>query len=423
MADLKGRRSDLWEAAVRLSFPRPSGLEGERRAAEQIETQLREAGMETMRQSFPVTTYCDAESLLETPLAPAGFLPSTPVGLAGTIDDGTPRRVVFIGAGDPALLETLSPGDLALLDVDFWSLARVYRDLAARKVGGLICINRPGRPLPHTSFLPPELEAPGPLPACWVSLEDAHLLLAEDALASLRIRQRIRAASSQNILGHIRGAGVSEEQVLVTAHYDTVPGSPGAEDNASGCAVALQLALNLLQDSPPRRSVAFAFLGSEELGLRGAHHLVGQLERACEIDNIRAIINIDCVGAAIGQRLVRYACSDRGITAVWEASRAANEDWDIQAGMMGSDDAPFTARGIPVISIARYGRTDVRHTPEDRLKWLSPRALQKDHEFTGRILAHLVGAPDLASLAPVPEALHAEAQYYCQHGGRKRRDV
>lgn len=56
---------------------------------------------------------------------------------------------------------------------------------------------------------------------------------------------------------------------LVGAHYDTVPGSPGADDNASGVA-ALLLLVELLSIQQPRRSVYFVAFDLEEYGLVGS---------------------------------------------------------------------------------------------------------------------------------------------------------
>lgn len=59
--------------------------------------------------------------------------------------------------------------------------------------------------------------------------------------------------------------------ILIGAHYDTVPGSPGADDNASGVAVLLALAA-LLSDPihPPRRSLHLVAFDLEEYGLVGS---------------------------------------------------------------------------------------------------------------------------------------------------------
>src|SRR5258708_17895233 len=84
------------------------------------------------------------------------------------------------------------------------------------------------------------------------------------------------------------GAGA----VVVGAHYDTVPGSPGADDNASGVAVLLELARMGL----PARFVAFA---NEEMpyfqsGEIGSHDCAGRAHRAG--DHITAMLSPEMLG-------------------------------------------------------------------------------------------------------------------------------
>jgi Zn-dependent M28 family amino/carboxypeptidase len=64
----------------------------------------------------------------------------------------------------------------------------------------------------------------------------------------------------------------------VGAHYDSVPGSPGADDNGSGVAALLELA-RVLAPHRFRRSVLLAAFDMEEIGLLGARALVPALRR------------------------------------------------------------------------------------------------------------------------------------------------
>ena len=67
----------------------------------------------------------------------------------------------------------------------------------------------------------------------------------------------------------IPGTARSLSPILIGAHYDTFPGSPGADDNASGLVTLLLLA-ELLHRKPPRRSVHFVAFDLEEYGLDGS---------------------------------------------------------------------------------------------------------------------------------------------------------
>lgn len=69
--------------------------------------------------------------------------------------------------------------------------------------------------------------------------------------------------TAHNLIAEIRGTERPEEIVVIGAHYDTVPGSPGADDNASGVAAVLELARHF-QDRPQPRTLRFVAFANEE---------------------------------------------------------------------------------------------------------------------------------------------------------------
>lgn len=81
---------------------------------------------------------------------------------------------------------------------------------------------------------------------------------------------------------------------LIAAHYDTVPGSPGADDNGSGLAVLLECA-RLLSKATPATPVGFVCFNAEEDGLLGSEDFVRntmpRLDRS-----IRAVHVLEMVG-------------------------------------------------------------------------------------------------------------------------------
>ena len=83
--------------------------------------------------------------------------------------------------------------------------------------------------------------------------------------------------------------------VVLGAHYDTVPDSPGANDNASGIATIMTIAKHVAGNSYPF-AVEFVLFGSEEIGLYGSRHYVDALG-AEGIDSTIAMLNFDTVGA------------------------------------------------------------------------------------------------------------------------------
>ncbi len=86
--------------------------------------------------------------------------------------------------------------------------------------------------------------------------------------------------------------GESREAIVVVAHHDTVPGSPGADDNGAALAALLELAQHLGRERQPR-TVILAAPDYEEIGLVGSRHLVRWLR--AEFD-VRAAIVFDPIG-------------------------------------------------------------------------------------------------------------------------------
>jgi Zn-dependent M28 family amino/carboxypeptidase len=108
----------------------------------------------------------------------------------------------------------------------------------------------------------------------------------------------VNGKSVKNIEAEIRGTERPEENVIVNAHYDSVSGSPGANDNASGVAALLELARNFKDLGPKRtlRFVAFVneeppYFQTEEMGSRV--YARRSRERG---ENLVAMISIETIG-------------------------------------------------------------------------------------------------------------------------------
>jgi hypothetical protein len=108
--------------------------------------------------------------------------------------------------------------------------------------------------------------------------------------------QVVRAGTHHNLLATRRGAREPEVVVELGAHYDTVHGSPGADDNASGVAVVLEVA-RLAAATRTERSLRFCFYALEEEGLLGSRaHAQRVAARADE--RLDGVLVLDMVGYA-----------------------------------------------------------------------------------------------------------------------------
>jgi len=104
---------------------------------------------------------------------------------------------------------------------------------------------------------------------------------------------------SKNVLAMIEGASKKDSFIVFTAHYDHLGmmGStamfPGANDNASGIAMMLNLA-QYFKQHPQKYSLLFIAFSGEENGLIGSNYYVKN--SVFPLDKIRFLINIDLMG-------------------------------------------------------------------------------------------------------------------------------
>ena len=92
-------------------------------------------------------------------------------------------------------------------------------------------------------------------------------------------------------------AGRDDRVVVVGAHLDSVAEGPGIQDNGSGSAAILEIAIQMAnQQISPRNQVRFAWWGAEEAGLLGAQHYVDQLSPR-DIKDIALNLNFDMIGS------------------------------------------------------------------------------------------------------------------------------
>ena len=102
---------------------------------------------------------------------------------------------------------------------------------------------------------------------------------------------------SQNVIGYIKGTENPDSTVIMCAHYDHLGGQgsiyfPGANDNAVGIAMLLQLA-KYYKNNPPRHSMLFIAFAGEEAGLVGSKYYVNNPYSSLE--KIKFVLNLDLV--------------------------------------------------------------------------------------------------------------------------------
>lgn len=203
--------------------------------------------------------------------------------------------------------------------------------------------------------------------------------------------------TTQNVLGYIPGsdANYSWQTVIVSAHYDHLTPDPngtlyvGANDNASGVAVMLEVA-RLLQevDYQPKQTVLFAAWGAEEIGLVGSEYYVKHPAFAPK--NTIAVLNLDVVGAGDEGEL-SIQKDERAFSLYYLVENAAHR---MGVGTVpeyygGSDQDAFLAVGVPAVLIIEMGEIDEIHTPADNLTAMEPEIIDEVGMTTAMALMDL----------------------------------
>lgn len=167
------------------------------------------------------------------------------------------------------------------------------------------------------------------------------------ARAELLLKGRVRTLKSANLVAATQNREADRE-IILSAHIDSA-GTPGAEDNASGVAVLLELARTLPKLHLPFR-LRFVFFGAEEVGLLGSQAYVDLHRedlRRCEL-----MFNMDCVGGKdifIDMRNgVRHVPSVKGVgQSPREHLAKANEDFKGRWMFIGSTEMAPDSSNVP----------------------------------------------------------------------------
>ncbi len=180
-----------------------------------------------------------------------------------------------------------------------------------------------------------------------------------------------------------------DSPLLLMAHYDSVPMSPGAVDNAASVGLLLELARVLHMDAPSRR-VVIAFTAAEEIGLVGATALAESLG-----DDLGLVVSLDLIGAPGHLTLNGLShLMGRGWL-MWFAEVSKQAKIDLRAPWTNrvvsqlfpelerSDHGPFTMRGIPAVHL--YDRDDevflAYHTVHDTMSAIDKSSVEEAGKF------------------------------------------
>jgi aminopeptidase S len=167
----------------------------------------------------------------------------------------------------------------------------------------------------------------------------------------------VRRGTSLNVIAEPKSFDAKQPHVVIGAHLDTVPVAPGAEDNASGVAVMLQLAA-MVSQQPAALPVQFIAFGAEEpRGSGDALHHFGSRQQVADLSRserraIQAMVSLDRVGVRAGYVPICTA-TNRG-TRLRDAIGAAARRAEITTRACTnytSDHWSYAKAGVPAVRL------------------------------------------------------------------------
>lgn len=178
---------------------------------------------------------------------------------------------------------------------------------------------------------------------------------------------------AQNVITLVRGSQQPDSVIVFSAHYDHLGSQgegiyfPGANDNASGTAMLLELARHYSQpQNRPRYSIVFMAFAAEEAGLLGS--LYYTQHPLFPLQNIRFLVNLDLLGTGSeGMMAVNGKVHEEEFQLLQQLNNERHYLPQIKSRgkAANSDHYPFSEAGVPAFFFYTLGGTSAYHNTND----------------------------------------------------------
>jgi Zn-dependent M28 family amino/carboxypeptidase len=244
-----------------------------------------------------------------------------------------------------------TPGNIALIQRGTCTFGEKVANAVQAGASAVLIFNegQPGR----TETLDGTLGGPTTIPVLGLSFaagdELAGLLESGTVTMHVTTSTLSETRTTYNVIADAPDGGRTDHTVVVGSHLDSVAAGPGINDDGSGSAQDLEIALQYGKAvKNPKNHLRFLFFGAEEEGLLGSAHYVDSLDQAAR-DDIMAMVDLDMMASP---NYARFVYDGDG------------SDFPGNEGPTGSDviEALFTnywaSRGLASETIPFDGRSD-----------------------------------------------------------------
>lgn len=359
---------------------RPAGSEAEKRAAGYIRDQLSSYGYEASLQSFTFDSFVDLGTTLAVTSPESRTIQA--VALGATTSAVAEGSLVSAGLGRPQEIPVGARGSILLMERGEITFSAKTANAEAAGATGIIVYNN------KTGVVNGRLTEASGIPAAGISQADGKALLALLATAPVTVRletkTETRVATSQNVVGTPPDGVCS---IVAGGHYDSVPEGPGANDNASGTAVVLEIARTRAAGGA-LGDVCYVLFGSEEIGLLGSAHYVESLT-SDQTSRLAGMLNFDML--AVGNEWPLVGTPEITDLAARNANRLGIPH-SVESELpenVGSDHVNFVEAGVPSIIFYCFC-DDHYHSAQDAFEFVLPDRLSEAGEIGLGVIGDLL---------------------------------
>ncbi|MFW2381796.1 MAG: M20/M25/M40 family metallo-hydrolase [Acidimicrobiales bacterium] len=292
---------------------RASGTPGYDLSVDYVVDLLEDAGLTVERQEFSFFSYEEGSSSLSLDAASIPTQTMTFSG-SGAVSGGNIVAVdLDLGLGNSSSsgceaadfvgLDFSGPDDIALMQRGACAFADKAINAEAAGAEAAIIFNQGNTP-DRLGIINGTLGGPGvTIPVLDVAYADGVTLSTTSGVVDLAAVGITTETITENVIADLPGKN-TDNVVMAGAHLDSVFEGPGVQDNGSGSAAILTVALALANNKKyvPENSLRFAWWGAEESGLIGSFEYFtnaefGLLNTPEEVDKIAAYLNFDMIAS------------------------------------------------------------------------------------------------------------------------------